>query len=407
MFLTKEEEKMFEGEYGEATRIAMRLIVKVGEALGAQKLINVNSAQVSGVSYKNIGDSGIQFLEDLVRSGGRSKILSTLNPAGMDLKNWTMINIPKEFAEKQLKIISLYVKMDILPTCSCIPYLIGNSPSYNEHIAWAESSAVTYANSVLGAKTNREGGPLALASALTGKTAYYGLHLKENRLPTHYIELRTELQNSTDYSILGYLVGKKIRIGVPLFSNLKIPPKIEDLKALSAGLATSGSISIFHIEDYTTEAIINKEHYQSEKDRMEKISIEEKDLKSIFDEYALTSNPDLIYIGCPHASIQEIRKLAHMLRNKKIRKDTDLWIGTAANVKILADRIGYTAIIEKSGGKIITDTCIVVSPLKTLGVRRILTNSAKACYYLMGLEKLEVGIAKLEDCIDIAVRGMK
>lgn len=406
MFLTKEEEKMFEGEYGEATRIAMRLIVKVGEALGAQKLINVNSAQVSGVSYKNLGDPGIQFLEDLVRSGGKSKILSTLNPAGMDLKNWTTMKISKEFAEKQLKIINLYMKMDILPTCSCIPYLIGNSPNYNEHIAWAESSAVTYANSVLGAKTNREGGPLALASALTGKTAYYGLHLKENRFPTHYIELKAELQNSTDYSVLGYLIGKKMRIGVPLFTDIKIPPKIEDLKALSAGLATSGSISIFHIENYTTEAIVNKKQHQSEKDHMEKISIEEKDLKSIFDEYAPTSNPDLIYIGCPHAGIQEIRKLAYILRNKKIRRGLEFWIGTAANVKILADRIGYTDIIEKSGGKIITDTCIVVSPLKTLGIKRILTNSAKACYYLTGLEKLDVGIAKLEDCVNIAVRGM-
>jgi hypothetical protein len=230
--------------------------------------------------------------------------------------------------------------------------------------------------------------------------------LKENRFPTHYIELKTELRNSTDYSVLGYLVGKKIRTGVPLFSNPKILPKVEDLKALSAGLATSGSISIFHIENYTTEAVLNKKQYQSEKDHMEKISIEEEDLKSIFDEYALTSNPDLIYIGCPHASIQEIRKLAHMLRKKKIKRDLELWIGTAANVKILADRIGYTNIIEKSGGRIITDTCIVVSPLKTLGLKRILTNSAKACYYLTALEKLDVGIAKLEDCVDTAVRGM-
>ena len=406
MFLTKEEEKMLDGEYGEATRLAMRLIVKVGEALGAQKLININSAQVSGVSYKNIGDPGIQLLEDLVRLGGKSKILSTLNPAGMDIKNWEKMGIPKEFAEKQLKIISLYMQMDILPTCSCIPYLIGNSPKYREHVAWAESSAVTYANSVLGARTNREGGPLALASALTGKTAFYGFHMEENRFPTHYIELKAKLRYPADYSILGYVVGKKIKTGVPLFSYTRMPPDTECLKALSAGLATSGSISLFHIENYTIEAIIKNKQLQDGKSNMERIIVEEDDIKPVFEEYKLTTNPDLIYIGCPHASIQEIGKIAQMLRNRKIQGDIEFWVGTAANIKILADRAGYTDIIEKSGGKIITDTCIVVSPLKTLGFQKILTNSAKACYYLTGLEKLDVGIATLEEIIKTAVEGI-
>jgi len=406
MFLTKEEEKMLDGEYGEATRLAMRLIVKVGEALGAQKLININSAQVSGVSYKNIGDPGIQFLEDLVRLGGKSKILSTLNPAGMDIKNWEKMGITKNFAEKQLKIISLYMQMDILPTCSCIPYLIGNSPKYKEHVAWAESSAVTYANSVLGARTNREGGPLALASALTGKTAFYGLHMEENRFPTHYIVLKTELRHPADYSILGYVVGKKIKTGVPLFSNPRTPPDTECLKSLSAGLATSGSISIFHIEDYTVEAIIKNIQLQNEKTNMEKIILEEEDIKSVFEEYALTSSPDLIYIGCPHASIQEIGKIAKTLKNRKIKRNIEFWVGTAANIKILADRAGYTDIIEKSGGKVLTDTCVVVSPLKTLGFRKILTNSAKACYYLTSLERLEVGITTLEEALKIAIEGL-
>lgn len=405
MFLTKEEEKMLDGEYGEATRLAMRLIIKVGEALGAQKLIDVSSAQVSGVSYKNIGDPGVQLLEDLAKLGGKSRILSTLNPAGMDLKNWKKMKIDKDFAEKQLKIINLYMQMDILPTCSCIPYLIGNSPKYRAHIAWAESSAVTYANSVLGARTNREGGPLALASALTGKTAFYGFHIEENRFPTHYIELRTKLQNPADYSILGYVVGKTIKTGVPLFSNPRVPLNVDCLKALSAGLATSGSVSLFHIEDCTIEAMIKKRQLQFEKGHMEKIIIEKEEIKSVYEKYVLTSSPDLIYIGCPHASIQEIGKIARILRNRKIKGDVELWVGTAANVKTLADRAGYTDIIEKAGGKIITDTCIVVSPLKSLGFQKILTNSAKACYYLTGLERLNVGITTLEDSVKTALEG--
>jgi predicted aconitase len=179
MQLTKQEQKMLDGEEGYAVRKSMEILVALGEIYGAKNLIKVGSVQVAGVSYHNLGDAGLEFLNELAVDG-KVRVLTTLNPAGMDLENWKQLGISPEFAEKQNLVIDAFKRMGILISCTCTPYLIGNLPLYGEHIAWSESSAVTFANSVLGAKTNREGGPSALAAAFVGKTPCYGLHLDEN-----------------------------------------------------------------------------------------------------------------------------------------------------------------------------------------------------------------------------------
>ena len=182
MELTKQEQAMLDGKEGYAVRKSMEILVALGEIFGAKSLIDVGSVQVAGVSYHNLGDAGLEFLDSLAKDG-RVKVLTTLNPAGMDLENWQQLGISPEFAEKQNLVIDAFTRMGILISCTCTPYLIGNLPLYGEHVAWSESSAVTFANSVLGARTNREGGPSALAAAFVGKTPCYGLHLDENRVP--------------------------------------------------------------------------------------------------------------------------------------------------------------------------------------------------------------------------------
>src|SRR4030067_174911 len=180
MNLAKEEEKMLNGEEGYAVRKSMEILVALGDIYGAKSLIKVGSVQVAGVSYHNLGDAGLEFLNELAVDG-RVKVLTTLNPAGMDLENWQQLGISPEFAEKQNQVIAAFERMGILISCTCTPYLIGNLPLYGEHVAWSESSAVTFANSVLGAKTNREGGPSALAAAFVGKTPCYGVHPHEQQ----------------------------------------------------------------------------------------------------------------------------------------------------------------------------------------------------------------------------------
>jgi len=227
MYLTKEEEKILGGEQGEVVQRLFRLLVRLGDIYNADKMIPVGSVQVAGVSYKSIGDPGMEFLEDLASKGAKVKVLTYLNPAGMDLEDWEKLGFPKDFAKNQLRIIEAFRKMGIVITSTCTPYLAGNVPRFQEHIAWSESSAVSYSNSVLGARTNREGGPSALAAAICGVTANYGLHLWENRQPTVKIKVDADLEFNSDYGALGWYVGKQVKNKIPYFTGIKKADKPE------------------------------------------------------------------------------------------------------------------------------------------------------------------------------------
>src|SRR4030065_302667 len=205
MNLTEEEEGMLNGEQGYAMRKSMEILVALGDIYGAKELIKVGSVQVAGVSYHNLGDAGLEFLNELAKDG-RVKVLTTLNPAGMDLENWRQLGISEDFAMKQNLVIDAFRRMGIIISCTCTPYLIGNLPRYGEHIAWSESSAVTFANSVIGAETNREGGPSALAAGCGGQTPRCGLHLKENRTPDIHVIVNTALTKLSDWGALGYVI---------------------------------------------------------------------------------------------------------------------------------------------------------------------------------------------------------
>ena len=210
MFLTKKEEQMCDGEFGETIRKSMDILVALGDIYGASKLVDITSAQVSGVSYKTIGQAGLEYLEDLASEEFEySGINASLNPPGTDLDNWEALGFPKEFSIKQNQIVDAYGKLGISKTCTCTPYLVGNVPRFRDHVSWSESSAVAYVNSVIGARTNREGGPAALAAAIVGKTPLYGFHLEQNRKANLIVNVSTELSGA-DWGALGYIVGKTV-----------------------------------------------------------------------------------------------------------------------------------------------------------------------------------------------------
>lgn len=392
MYLNKEEEKMFNGEYGETIAKNMKIIVALGDIYNAEKLVDINSAQVSGVSFKTIGEAGLEYLEDLAKDKkGVAKIPSTLNPAGMDMDHWKELGFPSYFAIKQKKIVDAYSKLGIMKTCTCTPYLIGNVPKLGDHIAWSESSAVAYVNSVIGAKTNREGGPGALAAAICGKTAMYGYHLDENRGADLLVEVDTKLKG-IDYGALGYIVGQKVENGKPYFV-LKNKADNNNLKALGAALASSGAVALYHIEDQTPE---NKNIDKN--DIAEKIKIRREDIDKTIKSLTTTDeDADLVCLGCPHASLEEIRDLANFLNGKKIKNN--LWICTSINVKSASDRMGFTKTIEKAGGHVVTDTCMVVAPVEDLKFKRIGVNSAKAANYVPSMCGLDVIYDEFENLI--------
>jgi predicted aconitase len=395
MELTPQEQSMLDGKEGYAVRKSMEILVALGEIFGAKNLIDVGSVQVAGVSYHNLGDAGLEFLDSLAKDG-KVKVLTTLNPAGMDLENWQQLGISPEFAEKQNLVIDAFRRMGILISCTCTPYLIGNLPLYGEHLAWSESSAVTFANSVLGARTNREGGPSALAAAFVGKTPNYGLHLDENRVPDIHIQVNAELSKLSDWGALGYLIGKKAENKIPYITGIKTA-ELDELKSFCASVVTYGAKPLFYIKGITPGA-------EAQKQPTNTVTIEPGDLKIAYDAINDDVNDiELVCVGCPHCSIKEISEIATLLEDKKVAEGTELWVATSRTAKQLADKRGYTAAIEAAGGKFACDTCMAVAPLKGR-FKSLATTSAKGCFYSrQNLMKTKMG--SIEECIDAAVSG--
>lgn len=387
MHLTREEEKLYAGEYGEALETCMNLLVSLGDIYGAEKLVDISSAQVSGVSYKTIGEKGLEFLKDLADQGLKASVPTTLNPAGMDLIRYDELKFPKDFAKKQLEIIDCFKRMEIEISCTCTPYLTGNVPMFGSHVAWAESSAVAYVNSVIGARTNREGGPSALAAAIIGKTPCYGYHLNENRLPTQVFEVDMELEDASSfYGILGRITGKIVKNGIPYFKFKNCDSiKNDYLKALGAALAASGGVALYHVEGITPEAKKGLEITG-----LEKVVIGKDDFEKEYDSFKTSEKPDLICIGCPHCSLDEIKEVAEFVKLENAKFNAEVWVCTSIHMKSIADRMGYTKIIEDAGGKVVVDTCMVVAPIEDMGYKNVATNSGKAATYLPGFCKSNV-----------------
>ena len=393
MHLTREEEKMYGGEEGLAVEKCMEILVALGDIYGAEKLVPITSAQISGVSYKTIGDAGLEFLEDL-SIDAHVRVPSTLNPAGVDLQIWRELGFSEEFTKKQLAIVDAYRKMGVSTTCTCTPYLVGNVPTLGSHIAWSESSAVCYANSVLGARTNREGGPGALSAAICGRTAMYGYHLNKGRHPNLLVELETSVKGS-DFGAVGYIVGNTVGGGTPYFK-FKNTPSTDQLKWLGAALASSGAVALYHVENTTPESkwalkVIKEE--KIEKLSINRVNIDETKVKlSTTDE-----KPDLICVGCPHASLEEIKRVAEIVAGRRL--ENMLWVCTSISVKAASDRMGYTKIIETAGGKMVCDTCMVVAPIEELDYKVVGVDSAKAANYVPNMCGLEVVYNDLENLI--------
>jgi predicted aconitase len=383
---------MLEGKQGKATRKAMEIITTLGEIYGAERLIPVSSVQIAGVSYHNLGEAGLEFLSEMAIDG-RTRVLTTLNPAGMDLSEWKKHGISEDFAKNQQRVIDAFEKMGVITTCTCTPYLIGNLPHYGEHIAWAESSAVCFSNSVIGAMTNREGGPSALASALTGRTAEYGLHLQENRVAHVKYEVKTDLKDTDDFGLLGYVIGTRTGKTIPYITGIDYATT-EQLKSFSASVATYGGVAIFHMEGITP----NRTKIP------EKIEVITRDdlngaRTELDDEGA---DIDFISVGCPHASIKEIATIAEMLDGKKVSDGKTVWITTAKPTKDLAIKMGFYDKIEKSGAFLVADACCAVAPLEGR-FTGLMTDSAKACFYARGKNKFKTEIRTVEECIKEAV----
>jgi len=397
--LTSNQKEMLAGQQGRSTQKAMEILATLGTIYGARRMVPVTSVQIAGVSYDNLGEAGLEFLSEMAGGGGKARVLATLNPAGMDIENWPALGISAEFAAQQERVIAAFARMGVITTCSCTPYLTGNAPHYGEHIAWSESSAVCYANSVLGARSNREGGPSALAAALTGFTPAYGLHLDENRQPTITVHVETKPDQTAAFGALGKLIGERLQAAgkpcLPYITGISTAT-LEALKSFSASLATYGGAAMFHMQGISPEAGLYLPPAESITVRQADI---EAALASLSD--AQPAEIDFVSLGCPHLSIAEIARIAELLKGRKVKKT--FWITTARPTKQIADRMGYTQIIEESGAIIAADTCCVVAPIRGR-FQALATDSAKACYYAYSKNRFKTLILPFDQVVAEALK---
>jgi predicted aconitase len=422
MRLTDEEQAMLAGESGRGVQKAMEILTALGTIYGADDLVPVSSVQVAGVSYKNLGDAGLEFLAEWAAQGARVRVPTTLNPAGLDMARWQELGFDAGFADRQAQVIRAFAAMGTRTTCTCTPYFVGNLPKRGDHVAWAESSAVSFANSVLGARTNREGGPSALAAAIAGRTPRYGLHLLENRRAQLMVEVRCPVRSAADFGALGAMIGKVARNRVPYFRGLgdlregarahiqgadqgsATGLSADLLKGLGAAMAASGAVALYHIEGVTPEA---------DAPGIIAPNAETIVVNSLAEGYAMLQSPqsdsegadqiDLVWIGCPHASLDELAQVIRLLDGRRTR--TALWVTMAREVRAEAASAGLVAHLETLGGRVVADTCLIVAPVKELGFRSMATPSGKGAYYAPGHSGMAVYYGPLESCIESALAG--
>jgi predicted aconitase len=385
MELEPEDERILAGEYGETRQKMLEILVALGKVFGAERLVQIASAQVSGASYKTIGQYGLEWLEQL---DARVVVPAVLNPIGMPRGRWQEMGVDYDFAKKQNAVIAAYERLGIRLECTCTPYY-HIPPKFADHLAWSESSAVSYANSVIGARTNREGGPGALAAAIIGKTPCYGLHLSANRKPQVVIDAITDDGGFSiaHYGALGYHAGKLVGNRIPYFRN--IHPNADGLKALGAAMAATGAVALYHVEGITPEACTFKFDISC----LETIVIDRGEVEQIFSQIPV----DAVAVGCPHCSPDELKTAAVLLSGKKVH--IPFYVFTAQAV-IEANKTTVQS-IEKSGARVYADTCMVVSPVME-HYTAIMVNSGKAFAYVPGMCGAVVRIGTIEECVAVA-----
>jgi predicted aconitase len=398
MHLTKEEERMLAGEFGEGTQKSMELLVAIGDAYDAEKLIPISRAHAAASGQE--GD--LYFVELLANGSASCKVPTSTNPV-YDISYFdNLFEVPKDEAGIARRVMEAYKRVGAILSWSCTPYLAENIPLYGETVAFSESSATPYVNSVIGARTNREAAQSALAAGVVGKTPECGLHLKENRKGTNLVKVEATLKDEFDFTLLGYCVGKRIGYGIPVLTGFSRPPSTEEFINFCAMSNTSGAIPMFYVPGFTVEASTVEEAFQGDIPR-DRISVTDHELKQAYEELQTTNGKvDVVMVGCPHYTLKQVGEVARLLNGKKIHDTLSFWACTSATTKMLAERIGYVDIIERAGGHVVADTCVDEPCWIAYRDKIGMTDSLKCAYYR---RFKEAKVGRLQDCVETAVKG--
>ncbi len=420
MRLTDDEKAMLDGRKGCAIQKAMELLVRYGEALGAEKLVDTNNVCGTMIATNPF------IREFAAKFGGLDAVFSEFNldssevveipmvkafscqlEQSMDPDHWQTQGVARELYELNKANEEFNARIGIQMMCTCTPYLVGNVPVLGEHCAWMESSAVIYINSVLGARSNVEGRESTGAAMLTGKIPYWGFHLDANRLGTHLVDIDCDIESVSDWGLLGYYVGQMVKEQVPVINGIRKVPNLVKLKHFGAAAASSGGVEMFHITGITPEARSVEEAF-GKKQPVATLSFGKVERRLAYDQLnslAKDTHVDFVMLGCPHASIEQVWEVCKLLKGKRLHDNTELWIFVPRALRELADRNGYTKIISDAGGVLMSDTCPALGQIMPKGTKVVATDSAKQAHYLPSILGVQCWYGSLEDCINAAISG--
>lgn len=406
--LSDEDRAMLDGEHGDGVRSAMRIITRMAEIQGAAALVDVSHVHVDCGIYT--GPGSLAVVETLVASGARVRVPTTVNAISIDRQRWRSQNVDPGFAAKADRLATAIEDLGASPTFSCTPYVFPDGPRFGEDIVWAESNAIVYANSVIGARTNRHGDLLDVCAAITGRAPLAGLHLPENRVGTFLVTVPPmDRLDGSFYVALGYLVGQQAGELVPVIDGLPGTPSTEDLKAFCAAVATSGAVGLFHMVGVTPEApsrhaaLGGRPPLRTLDVTPEALLDTVKGLSTGQEAAAL----DLVVLGSPHFTSGDFAELAGLVAGRTRDPRVDVLITTSRFALDQAREQGWAQAIEAFGARFSTDTCLcMLSPdMLAPGTRAVMTNSGKFAHYGPGLVRRGVWFGSLADCVDSAVAG--
>jgi hypothetical protein len=421
MRLTDDEQAMLDGRDGKGRQKAMELLVRYGEALGAERF--VDTTNVAGVP----GQSSV-FLQNYYKDagGGYDAIFSHFDldsdelvdvpqvtthschlQGGYDPDNWQLLGASADAARISRESEAFAVNRGIKILKTCTPYLVGNVPKRGEHCAWMESSAVVYCNSVLGARTNTEGRESTSAAMLTGKIPDFGFHRDEHRLGTHLVRVETKIETLMEWGMLGYFVGDAVQEHIPVLTGEYGQPDLIRYKHFGAAAASSGGVEMYHIVGVTPEAPTEQTAFGANKPS-DTFVYDQAERRRVYDNLNSNGrdpNVDYVMLGCPHAALEQIEEACRLLAGRKISGNCRLWIFTSRAMRQQADQAGYTKVIRDAGGHLLTDTCSAIGQALPPGTKVAALDSAKQVHYLPAIMGIQAWFGTTEDCINAALTG--
>ena len=391
---------MLAGKMGPAIELAMKAIVQMGEGLDAEGLIATEGSHLGNVDLLRHCTGYIGIVNRFVDLGAEVQVPTSVNPYPADPRNSESPPIPEAF-QGSSPLEDPYRKIGVVPNWTCIPYLYGNTPRFGQHLSWEESSAVIYVNSVIGARANREPILMDLVSAIAGRTVYSGLHIDENRRGEILCNVKVKGLKPDDFAAIGYYLGKVCGTKIPVIDGIQEKASTSSLKNMGAAAASTGAVSMYHIPGLTPEAPTIESAFGGQKP-VDKVEIDDTVLQKTKEEMCSAEaggEIDIVAVGCPHYTFEEVASIARLLKGKKVKDGVQLWICTHNGAIELAKQQGTAQIIKEAGGMLFSGCIYCLHTVNPYADMRLMSDSGKVCYYRRAL------YGSQRECVAAAISG--